>query len=410
MSEAGARSAPAGAPTDQFHFGWREALLLVASSLTVMAGAILTADQPRIAAQFAKTPHAELLTKLLLTLPALFIAFGAPLIGLTIDRWGRKRIFVAALAFYAIAGSSGLYLSSLPALLVGRALLGIAVAGVMTCATTLIGDYFSGAARARFMGMQAACMALGGVVYVLAGGMLAEIHWRWPFVIYLSSLALVPLARRFVTDRPRRRRDTTQPHPPHNPIAWPIAALVYAIAFVGMVVFYMMPVQLPFYLEATFGTSSTGMGLAIAVASLAGAAASWFNKHFKALFRFPVVFAIMYFCQGLGYALVGGADNYLSLYCGLIIAGFGTGLLIPNANLWLLAIAPETWRGTLVGGLTTALFLGQFCSPIAIYPLAQTIGMSSTFACVGIALIVIAIVFLSTAMLRRRVRTPAPDQ
>lgn len=68
------------------------------------------------------------------------------------------------MVLYAITGSSGIYLESLGAILAGRALLGVAVAGVMTTATTLIADYYEGTVRAR-VSWQAAFMSFGGVVF-----------------------------------------------------------------------------------------------------------------------------------------------------------------------------------------------------------------------------------------------------
>lgn len=52
--------------------------------------------------------------------------------------------------------------------------MGLSVAGIMTTATTLIADYYTGSVRARFLGLQSASMALGGVVFLSVGGFLAD--------------------------------------------------------------------------------------------------------------------------------------------------------------------------------------------------------------------------------------------
>jgi hypothetical protein len=49
-------------------------------------------------------------------------------------------------------------------------------------ATALIADYYVGAARGQFLGLQAAFMALGGVVFLTFGGFLADVNWRLPFL------------------------------------------------------------------------------------------------------------------------------------------------------------------------------------------------------------------------------------
>lgn len=123
--------------------------LLLASSLTVMAGATVSPSLPAMQQHFASTiadPDLRTtLVKLVITLPALFIVIGSLIAGLIIDRFGRKPLLLITAILYGFAGSSGLYLESLPTILIGRALLGLA--GVMVSATTLIADYYSGAAR-----------------------------------------------------------------------------------------------------------------------------------------------------------------------------------------------------------------------------------------------------------------------
>lgn len=122
------------------------------------------------------------LVKLVITLPALFIVIGSPIAGLIVDRFGRKPLLLLSTVLYGLAGSSGLYLGRLPAILAGRAFLGIAVIGVMVSATILIADYYSSPARAAFMGLQAGFMGLGGVLFLTLGGALAQQSWRYPRV------------------------------------------------------------------------------------------------------------------------------------------------------------------------------------------------------------------------------------
>lgn len=122
------------------------------------------------------------LVKLVITLPALFIVIGSPIAGLIVDRFGRKPLLLLSTVLYGLAGSSGLYLGRLPAILAGRAFLGLAVIGVMVSATILIADYYSSPARAAFMGLQARFMGLGGVLFLTLGGALAQQSWRYPRV------------------------------------------------------------------------------------------------------------------------------------------------------------------------------------------------------------------------------------
>ena len=80
---------------------------------------------------FSGSPNAQFLTKLVLTTPALFIVVCAPLAGVIIDRYGRLKFLFASLLLYGFAGASGFFLDDLNHILAGRALLGVAVAGII---------------------------------------------------------------------------------------------------------------------------------------------------------------------------------------------------------------------------------------------------------------------------------------
>jgi len=127
--------------------------------MTVMAGATIAPSLPEMKRAFPDIESADTLVKLVLTIPGLFIAITAPFSGWIIDRFGRIKLLVTMLLLYAIAGTSGLYLDSLTEIIVGRAFLGIGVGGIMTTAIALIGDYFEGEERHKFLGVQSGIMA-----------------------------------------------------------------------------------------------------------------------------------------------------------------------------------------------------------------------------------------------------------
>ncbi len=339
-------------------FRTRAALLLV-SSLTVMAGAIIAPALPALQAHFAEAASAGLWVRLVLTVPALLIVLSAPLAGLVADRWGRRPLLVPALILYGIAGSSGLYLDALGAILAGRALLGVAVAGIMTGATTLIADYYEGSARAQFMGWQAAFMSLGGVGFLTGGGLLAEWGWRWPFAVYLVAFLLVPLALVALPEpvRPAARERTGEAVGGAGVRPTRLLGFLYGTALSGMILFYFIPLQIPFYLEALVGAGPTASGMAIAVATLFGTATSLAYRRIRTRIGYLPILALSFGLMGVGYLLIGLADGYLSVLAGLAVGGLGMGLMFPNLNVWLAAEVPAAVRGRAVGGLTTAIFL-----------------------------------------------------
>lgn len=391
--------------------------LLLTSSLTVMAGATIAPALPQIEAFFADEPNAAFWVKLMLTMPALFSAIGAPLSGATADWLGRKPLLLGAAILYGLAGSSGLVLSSITGLLIGRALLGFAVAGVMTASTALIADYYHGAERNHIMGIQSAFMGFGGVVFLVLGGVLADIGWRFPFAIYLTALVAAVMVALAIHEPARdilkpEPDQVAAPHPATQPEATsilerlkpsfsgessfvPVLIGIYLHVFVFMAVFYIVPVQLPFYLNTlSDGISNTATGVAIASLELACAIFSLYYRPLKQRFSFSQILAIGFLSFGVGYLMIAIAPSYAAVLIGLIMAGIGFGVMIPNANVWLNAITPTAARGRAVGGLSTSVFLGQFFSPILSQPLIQQTGSAATFGWVGLGMSAIAVVVL----------------
>jgi MFS family permease len=380
--------------------GRKTALLLVAC-LTVMSAATIAPALPRMAETFSAAPNAELLSKLVLTAPAVAIALCAPFAGALVDRFGRVGILRASLVLYGLAGAAGYVLDDLYAILASRAALGIAVAGTMTSVTALAGDYYLGEARTRYAGLQSFAMSLGAVVSVAAGGLLADIGWRLPFLVYLTGWGvLIPVL--LYVEEPRRAAVAPAAH--GHGTAFPLGpvAAAYGITFFAVAMFYMIPVQVPFLLRTIAVESGTAAGVVVAAASLSAAAGSaWFapmRRSWGVLGVYTWAFVLM----AAGYALAGLAGTFGGVLGGAAVAGVGVGLFFPNSNLWVLALAPPRLRGQVVGGLTSAIFLAQFLSPLLVHPLVAATSLARAFI---IAAGLMALAAGALAVLRLRKQT-----
>ena len=355
-----------------------KATLLVAATMTVMAGAIVSPSLPNISEVFADTPNIKLLAKLVITLPALFIAIFSPVAGKIADRLGRMPLLLGSLLLYALGGTSAYLMDNIYLILVSRAVLGIAVAGTMTSVVTLAGDYFEGEERKSFLGLQGAFMAMGGVLFVTIGGVLADISWRTPFLIYLLSLPVAVAALRTLKE-PEIKKNSSKAEEkgfgalPH--ISW----LIYINILLGMILFYMVPVQIPFLLKDLGIQQNYLAGVAIGVGTFFSAITSISYRKLSTKLSFSAFFAIAYLLIGGGYGLVSLADGLPLVIGGLVISGLGIGMLIPNTNIWLLSILPERIRGFGTGISGTFLFIGQFLSPIAVRPLVEAFSLSAAF-------------------------------
>src|SRR5690606_16619959 len=241
------RHAPLRGPPMMTAHRTRDATLLLASTLTVMAGATIAPALPEMERAYAEHEHAKLLVQLVMTLPGLLIALGAPVVGWLLDRGPRRPVLLVAMVLYALAGTSPLVLDGLTAILVGRALLGLAVAAIMVTCTTLVGDYFEGPQRGHAMGLLAAFGGFGGVVFVALGSALAGLHWRAPFALYGLAFLLVPAILAFL---PEPTRPTVARPRGRGARISPVFLLgCCGLAILEILALYMVPVHVPFFAQ-----------------------------------------------------------------------------------------------------------------------------------------------------------------
>jgi hypothetical protein len=77
-------------------------------------------------------------------------------------------------------------------------------------------------------------------------------------------------------------------------------------------------------------------------------------------------------------------------------------------SVWISSAVPDRMRGRALVGLSTAMFLGQFLSPIASQPLTKIVGLGGVYAMTGGGLVLIALGFaIFKTQVRQLTRTRA---
>lgn len=372
-------------------------ILMLTAVMPTMAIIALVPVLPLLLREFAGVPGAAVLVPMALTIPALCVALFSPVAGWLSDKVGRKRLLIAALVGYAGFGLLPLLLDDLRMILAARVALGVTEAIIMTVATALVGDYFTGERRERWVSIQIATASISAIVLIAAGGALGEaLGSRGPFWLYLLALP-VALAAAMILFEPAKTAATA---PAAAGKAQGIAMLVAITFGIGML-FYTLIVQLGPVIEATGVTSPATIGLAGAAANLGVMAGSMLFGRLKG-WSGETLLSIGLPLVALGYVGIALSTSFaLTAACAVVIS-IGNGLMLPTMLAWVLRRLPPETRGRGTGVWTGSFFLAQFVAPIVAVALSGVLGgLSGVFLFYAAAAAIGAV----TALLRRGTAT-----
>lgn len=354
----------------------RHAILLILTAIMPTMGIVaLVPVLPLLLREFAAVPGSAVLVPVALTIPALCIALFSPVAGALSDRLGRKPVLLVAMLVYGVVGALPLLLRDLTAIIAARAVLGLAEAAIMTVSTAMLGDYFEGARRERWIAIQMAAVSVSAIALVAIGGALGEaLGSRGPFLLYLVALPIAAAVAAMLFEPVRRARGTTPK------VRLPMGAIlpVLLITVAVGVLFYTIIVQVGPILERSGVTSPALIGLAAAGTNLGVAIGSILFGRLKA-HAGPRLLAAGLALVALGYAGAALAPGFGPITGFAILACIGSGLMLPNMLAWVMRRLPAAARGSGTGAWTGAFFLGQFAAPLIASLLAPaTGGLSQT--------------------------------
>lgn len=240
------------------------AVLLIASMLILMGGAAVAPALPVISAAFPN--ESEFVVSLIISIPSLGVAVFGFLVGIAADRIGKVRTLIFSLAVFTVCGVSAYFLSDMNAILIGRFLLGLGMAGIGVTTTALITEYYSGPEMVKIVGLQSAAMGIGTMCLEIGGGSLAELGWREPFLIYLIGLVAF-FGTILALREPQKRQGPGAIVERPVPTDWKrTVAVCYLSIFVMQILMFMYPAKIGYYvneyLDVENGSMMSGVFLA----------------------------------------------------------------------------------------------------------------------------------------------------
>lgn len=344
--------------------GSRHAIVLLAASvMPIMAIVSLIPVLPLLQREFAAVAGAEFLVPMALTIPALCVALLSPVAGWLADRFGRKRLLVLALIGYAVSGILPWFAASLPLIIAARLVLGMLEAVIMTVATVMIGDYFTGAEREKWIAMQVAIGGVAATVLIALGGVLGDaLGSRGPFTLYLLAIPVAVVAALVLFEPDTRPSSGTAAAGafPHRTVL-PLAAVTVGVG----IVFYTVNVKLGPILEISGRVSPGGIGVVGALCNVSIGLGSLLFHRLKRHTGMRLL-ALGLGIAAVGYGGVGASAGFEAIAAFAIVACFGGGIALPNMLNWTMSVTPPESRGRGMGLWTGAFFLGQFLAPLVV--------------------------------------------
>ena len=151
------------------------------------------ASMPDIGASLQATPAQVQLT---ISLYLVGFALGQIVYGPVSDRYGRKRVLLAAVAIYCIASIACVFATSIEMLIAARLLQAIGGCGAIVLPRAIVRDLYSGARAGREMAVIAMVMGLAPLLAPILGGVLQTwFGWRSSFIVMavvgIEAVALV---------------------------------------------------------------------------------------------------------------------------------------------------------------------------------------------------------------------------
>jgi EmrB/QacA subfamily drug resistance transporter len=123
------------------------------------------------------------------------------------DRYGRRPVYLASVALFAIGSLCIAASTSFDLLLASRAIQGIGAGGIAPVASAVIGDVFTAERRGRVLGLLGATHGMAFVLGPpLATALTSTLGWRWLFLVNIPvALVVLWMGARIL---PRQRPET----------------------------------------------------------------------------------------------------------------------------------------------------------------------------------------------------------
>lgn len=375
--------------------------ILSLSFLSLIATAAMAPALTSIQSHFITA--SPTLIKYVVTLPAL-ICIPIGLLNNTFLKYiGKKKLILIGVILYTIGGLSSVFATGIYSLLFTKAVLGLGLGITAPLSLVLIGDFFHGKERAKFMGLSTASTNLGGILSTLLVGFLTTFGFRYSFLVYGIGIIIFILILLFLPQIPDQNEDTdlhisssVTIKEIEEDIKLNKGIFKYALlTMLALIAFYAIPTNMDFLVKFKhLGTASTAANI-VSISTLSSLVSALLFPKLIKLFKSSYVL-IIFILMTVGFIILGIGHALSLIILGAIFVGFSFGGIIPFSMLFASNLVHKTHTGLSILIVTTSIYVGEFLSPLVLKVLSNFLRMSNVIGCLlGAAVICLLAIFVS---------------
>jgi predicted MFS family arabinose efflux permease len=241
----------------------------------------------------------------------------------------------------------------------------------------MIGDYFRGHAREKWLASQTAVAALSaGLVIIPLGGLLASAFgWRGPFYAYLYSFVLAIGVILFTWEPEKIDHAAEAALEEHGKklyatIPWTRIIGICAMTLIGSLMFYGIITQNANALVALGVEDPARIGRYTMLASM-GVPVGTFIYYAAARLHIGLLLFLEFLLVGLGFLGMSRATDPVGYSLVAFVNQVGCGLILPTLLVWATRGLSYGVRGRVTGIWTGVFSVGQFISGVTIQFLSE---------------------------------------
>ncbi len=328
--------------------------ILALSVSTFVTGSAISPGLGEIQAAFPGAKH--LYIQMLVSLPAMSLVPASILAGLFAGRIGKRRLAIWGSAIYLVSGVGAGLVNSIEMMLLFRLFIGLGAGVLLPLSLSLISDFYRGKQKAMLTGYMTGVASLGGMLMTIAAGLLAALHWRLVFLVYLIMLPVL-IMNIFWLEAPLRNQEKVRI--PRKKVVPIISFYCFALT----VLLFSLPVYMAVHIRDMGLGGSFASSLVLIMPNLGGVIMGSLFVPTRSVCK-KQTGPLGLLSLAAGFYLMSIALNLPFIILGALLFGLGVGILNP-INYSRLVNAVTSDEAPISVALTNSFMsLGQFVAPL----------------------------------------------